>query len=224
MREGSVRLDLWATLLILFSIFVLGDIVTTVWLIHNDPSGISNEGNPFGALLYMKYGVIGLFLGKFIFFIPFSLTVLTLERRYAHVDWLCRANEIAILGLLAYSLVVFLNNFVAIIVLEAMKGWPFMLQILPVIRFFIIVFCLSLEVGILGLCGFRSWLRRAEAIAGSILMVVPLLVYEPIYVFLSESPLLLVAYMASLLTILGIALYITDEVIKERAARRTPNV
>lgn len=218
MSRASIGLDVLATLLILFSVFVLGDIVTTVWLIYNDPSGISNEANPFGALLYLKYGVAGLFFGKVLFFFPFSVMILIAESRFQGVGWFHHANEVIVLGLIAYSLVVFLNNTVAIIMLHAMRGWPFMVKLLSVMRLFILIFTLSLEVGVLNLLGFRGWLRRVEAVLGSLLVILPLLMYEPLYRFLSENPLMLVAYLASMLTVLGVSFYLTDEALKERGA------
>ncbi|MFQ6076687.1 MAG: hypothetical protein ACE5Z5_11225, partial [Candidatus Bathyarchaeia archaeon] len=176
-RNGDPITNIFFVLLLLFSIFVLGDIITTTWLIHNDPAGISNEANPFGAMLYLKYGVTGLFLGKMAFFLPFSVMVITTESRYRSVKWFRQASEVVVLGLIAYSLVILLNNLTAVILLNAFRGWPFLLQLLSAMKFLIIVFSLSLEAAILGLCGLKGWMRRAEIIIGTILIVVPLLLF-----------------------------------------------
>jgi len=213
--DDSVK-NTFFILLLLFSIFVLGDIITTTWLIHNDPGGISNEGNPFGAMLYVKYGIAGLFIGKMAFFVPFSAMIITTTSRYSNIKWFRQASEIVVLGLIAYSLVILLNNLTAIIVLSVFKGLPFLLQILPTMKFLIIVFALSLQGSILGLSGLKSRKRSLEIIAGTVLIVIPLLVYDPLYSFLAKDPLLFIAYNASMLTIMGIAFYITDEIIRKR--------
>jgi len=213
--RGSVGKTFFV-LLLLFSIFVLGDIITTTWLIHNDPAGISNEANPFGAILYSKYGVAGLFIGKMAFFLPFSIMLISAESRYRNIKWLRQTNEIIVLGLIAYSLVIFLNNFTAILVISFFSGWPFLLQILPAMKFLIVVFSFSLEGAILGLCGLKSRMKNIEIIIGTILIVIPLLFHDAIYTFLAGNPLLLVAYVASAITILGIAFYIIDEIIRKK--------
>lgn len=207
-------------LLLLFSVFVLGDIVTTTWLIHNDPAGISNEGNPFGAMLYLRYGVAGLFLGKMTFFLPYSIMILTTETKYQSLTWYHKASEIVVLGLIAYSLIVFLNNVTAIIVLNALKGLPYLHQLLAAMKLFILVFSLTLEVSVLGLLGEKSWMRGLGVAVGTLLIVGPLLYVDPLYTLLAERPALLVAYLASTITILGIALYIAEEITQKRGRLR----
>ncbi|MFQ6076051.1 MAG: transglutaminase-like domain-containing protein [Candidatus Bathyarchaeia archaeon] len=59
-------------------------------------------------------------------------------------------------------------------------------------------------------------MRYAEIIIGTLLIVVPLLAYKPLYIFLTENPPHLITYIASTLTILGIAFYIIDEILRER--------
>ena len=214
----------FVTLLVFFSIFVLADIITTTWLIQNDPSGISNEANPFGTMLYLKYGILGLFIGKMVFFLPFSIMVITAETKYYRSKWFCKASEIIVLGLIAYSLVIFLNNFTAIIVLSALKGWLFLSQLLSTIKFLIIVFSMSLEIIILELRGLKSHVQRVETVVGSLLIVVPLLLFDRLYIFLADNPYLLIAYIASLLVMLGIASYVTDEIIQTRNTNKTASI
>lgn len=61
--------------------------------------------------------------------------------------------------------------------------------------------------------------RYTEIVVGTLLIVGSLLFYDPLYSLLRGNPTLFVAYIASTLTMLGIAFYVIDEIIRER--RRT---
>ncbi len=132
-------------LLLILIIFVIGDTITTSWLIYNDPSGLSNESNQFAILLYSKYGIGGLLLAKMMFFLPFSTLTIIAESKYHKIKWFHHSTEIILISLIAYSLVIFLNNLIAIIIISAFKGLLSLLQLLPVMNIFIIV--LSVTVG-----------------------------------------------------------------------------
>ncbi len=49
---------------ILFLAFVVGDLVTTMWLIENYPGGIEGESNPWGVLIFSAEGITGMIFVK----------------------------------------------------------------------------------------------------------------------------------------------------------------
>jgi len=215
-EDGYSIHSLFFVLLVLFSVFVLGDVVTTTWLIHSDPAGIFHEVNPFGLSLYSNHGVAGLLLGKMVVFLPFSTIAITAESKYHKIGWFHKTSEVLLLGLIAYSLTIFLNNFLAIINISALKGLPSLFQLLPTMKFLIIILSLTLEGAFLGLSNLRSWMKYAEGIIGTTLIIAPPLLSHRLSILLTKNPLLLIGYVASMLIILGISFFITDGVIRER--------
>jgi hypothetical protein len=213
--EGSTY-SIFFILLILFSIFVLGDIITTTWLIHNDPAGISNEGNPFGIMFYSTYGIGGLLLAKMIFFLPFSILVITWESKYYKIKWFHQSSEVIVLGLIAYSLIIFLNNLIAIIIISASKGLLFLLQLLPIMKFLIIIFSIALTAALFSISGLKSRMKYSEVVIGTIIIIIPTLLYETLNIFIIVTPIYLIAYIGSILIILSIAFYIINEIVRER--------
>lgn len=207
-RDDNGLNTIFVLLLILFTIFVLGDISTTNWLIHNDPGGILHEANPFGALLYMRYGLAGLFLGKMFFFIPYSIMIFAIKSRYRNVRWFGEACEVIVLCLIFYSLIIFLNNVSAIIIHSALKGVEYLHQLFLPMKICILVLVVVYGASILSVFGVVSQSTKFEIMLRILAVIGPLIFYDPLYEFLSEYPIIFIAYFLSWIVLLGTAFYL----------------
>ncbi|MCW4032549.1 MAG: hypothetical protein NWF08_04050 [Candidatus Bathyarchaeota archaeon] len=203
-------------LLLLYIIFVTGDIITTTWLIYNDPAGIANEANPLAASLYLKFGVLGLILGKMIFFIPFSIIVINSENRYQKIKWFRQASEAIVLGLITFSLIIFLNNIIAMITISILKGVPYLLTLLQAMVFLTIILAIIIEGIILNHYNLMNHVIFLQIIIGTLLVITPLLLSHNTFFLLLKNPILFIGYILSTLIILGTAFYLTDEIIRYR--------
>lgn len=211
--SGKVRLDLIVLLLIYYCIYVGSDLATTYWLILNDPYGILHEANPIGRALYLSQGLVGLLIGKLLTFIPLSIMVIVFETKFRSLRWFRETTETVILGLITYSLIIFLNNFVAIIVITFFEGQVSLLY--PTIKGLILVLSASLGIVLLHVHGYGNLLMASEVVLGTAVTIGPLLLFDPLFEYLGENLWFLMGYVASVLTIIGIFFYITDEIIKE---------
>jgi hypothetical protein len=147
-KDGDPIYTLLFILLIILFIYVIGDVMSTAWLIYNDPVGLSNENNPLALLLYSKSGIGGLLVMKMSLFLPFSsLTIFTVNKYHA-IKWVHQSSEMILLGFTLYSLIIVLNNLLAIIVISAVKGLMFLVQLLPMMNAFIILISLVV-IGVL---------------------------------------------------------------------------
>lgn len=217
---GKVRLDLIILLMIYYSIYVVGDIATTYWLILNDPYGILHEGNPIGRALYLSQGLAGLLIGKLMTFIPLSAMVIIFETKYRNLKWFRETTETVTLGLITYSLILFLNNFAAIIVTTFFNGQ--LLQLYPTIKVLILILSTSLIIVLLRIHGHGNLLTISEVVLGTAITIGPILLFDPLFQHLGQNLWFSMVYLASMLTIVGIFFYITDEIIKER--KRKSNI
>ncbi len=115
--KGLIRKEIkGSTLLllgILFLFYVVGDYVTTSWLIHNDPVGISNESNPVAAALYVTLGYPGLLLAKLAAFIAIGIVVYFVEMKFPEQVRLNRLKKWILIILIAYSALIVMNNIYA---------------------------------------------------------------------------------------------------------------
>lgn len=107
---------------VLFAIYVVGDLTTTIWLIANYPGGIEEEWNPFASSIYNQWGISGMILSKVMYFIFLSTTVLILESLFSHEKKVTLATNFAILGLIALSLIVLTTNVLLIFQLSLNDG------------------------------------------------------------------------------------------------------
>jgi len=111
MRE---RLTVVTFLLITFYFFyVLGDVATTYLLITHDPQGIEGEGNVFAKKVYRRWGLAGLLAAKLIIY----MVAVTVFFYFSTSKHLYSLVEIAALFLIAYSIMIFYNNILALMVL-----------------------------------------------------------------------------------------------------------
>jgi hypothetical protein len=102
---------------ILFLSYVVGDYLTTSWLIHNDPAGIENESNPVAATLYRIFGHPGLLIAKLAAFIAIGSVVYFVEMRFPDQARVNKLKKVVLLVLIGYSLLIVLNNIYAIFTL-----------------------------------------------------------------------------------------------------------
>lgn len=212
----EVRLDLVILLLIYYAVYVVGDLSTTHWLILNDPYGVSHEANPIGVALYQSRGVLGLLLGKMATFVPLVLMVIVFEARFRSISWFRETTETVVLGLITYSLVILLNNFTAIIIIQVFRGEAHLLRLFPVIKGLILILSISLAVVLLRARGHGGLLRATETIIGTAAMVGPLLLYDPLFRYLGENMWTLLAYTLAMFTIIGAFFYVIEEIVRER--------
>ena len=142
-KDGDPTYTLLFILLVIFLIYVVGDVMSTTWLINNDPVGLSNENNPLALLIYSKSGIGGLLLVKMSLFLPFSSLMIFTVNKHHTIEWVYQSCEMILLGFTLYSLLIVLNNLLAIIVTSAVKGLTFLVQLLPVMNAFIILISLA---------------------------------------------------------------------------------
>lgn len=106
-------------LVVLYVAYVVSDYTTTQWLIANDPQGIENEVNPLAKHLYRDYGMAGMLAAKSLLYVAIGLTAVFVEASYQSQRKVRIFKELTMLALIAYSLVVVVNNSYAIFVISA---------------------------------------------------------------------------------------------------------
>lgn len=106
-------------LTVLYVAYVASDYISTSWLISNDPAGIANETNPLAHFLYNYHGLAGMLVAKSIVYLAIALTTITIEARYERQYGIKRWKDLTLLALIGYSLVVVVNNSLAVFVIGA---------------------------------------------------------------------------------------------------------
>lgn len=194
----EVKRDILILLILFYSIFVLGDILTTFWLINFYPSGISGEMNPLAYLIFKQYGYSGMIMSKISTFIIFSIIFIYLYIKYGKVKWFRETLEIILLGLSGLSVLVIINNVFSIIITSY-----FFLSESPIWLLKIHVFALSLLISILGtLLLFNKLYRVLEAFIGVVLAL------APIFFWPALNPILYLTYIVSLSIIISASIYL----------------
>jgi hypothetical protein len=94
--------------------FVIGDYVTTAWIINNE-AGVYREANPFVASLYIDYGYNGLLMAKIATFLMIGAAAYLIDMRFCRR--LDRLKNWAFLSLIAFYMLVVLNNTLVILTL-----------------------------------------------------------------------------------------------------------
>jgi len=95
--------------------FVIGDYVTTTWIINNE-AGIYREANPFVASLYSDYGYNGLLVAKIATFLMIGAAAYLIDMKFCRR--LDRLKEWAFLVLIGFYMLVVLNNTLVIYALS----------------------------------------------------------------------------------------------------------
>jgi hypothetical protein len=216
LRKGAVRNELIFLLFILSIIYIAGDLVTTGWLIFNDPSGILNETNPIGRYLYIKGGLQALVIGKLVAFVPLIILSLIFDSKYRDVVWFREVIETSLLGLLTYSMIIILNNLFAIYVIAFTNNQMNLVSFLPVLRGLSFFISVTFSALILRVLGVQDYLKMFEVYFGTIVLAGPLTLYSPLLNVLKGNVWLFLSYIMSVLTFLGIFFYLIEESRKNR--------
>lgn len=95
--------------------FVIGDYITTTWIINNE-GGVYREANPFVASLYIDYGYNGLLVAKIATFLMIGAAAYLIDMKFCRR--LDRLKNWAFLVLIAFYMVVVLNNTLVIYALS----------------------------------------------------------------------------------------------------------
>jgi len=120
--QHSIRGETLVILGVLFAIYVVGDLTTTIWLVSNFPGGIEGEWNPLASVIYNENGISGMIASKVIFFIFLSTVAILLESFFYHEKKVMLAINFSILGLIALSLIVMTTNVLLIFELSLQNG------------------------------------------------------------------------------------------------------
>jgi len=121
-KTHSIQAETLIILSILFAFYVVGDLMTSIWLISNHPEGIAAESNPIGIILFTQQGFVGLMMAKILVFIALSLMTIMLEFHYKHERNVMIVSNLTILGLMALSLIVVTVNVMMIYTLSLIEG------------------------------------------------------------------------------------------------------
>lgn len=95
--------------------FVIGDYITTTWIINNE-AGIYREVNPFVASLYIDYGHNGLLVAKIATFLMIGAAAYVIDMKFCRR--LDRLKNWAFLALIGFYMLVVLNNTLVIFTLS----------------------------------------------------------------------------------------------------------
>lgn len=109
-------------LTILFFAFVLGDLMTTIWLVDNYPGGIDGESNPLGTAIFSSNGVLGMIVAKIAVFSILATSVIMMEYLYKNNKNVMRISHFTLLGLTGWSLVIVTINVMLMYFLSAQGG------------------------------------------------------------------------------------------------------
>ncbi len=202
---------------VLCGFYVLGDLMTTVWLINNHPTGIQGESNPLGVVLFNDQGFGGLLVTKVAVFIAVALTAIMIEARYADNRKMMRLSHLVILGLMAWSILVVTNNVLVVYTMSLQQGT---LENMFLFRLYVTLFSITL----VGLIGLPFLLRRSIRVVQAMLAVAvilgPLAFSPQMYEFLFvESMMNLIIYIVSMLGITALMLYSTERLYTLARAR-----
>jgi len=214
-----VRNELIFLLFILSIVYIAGDLLTTGWLIFNDPWGILHETNPIGRYLYIEGGLQGLIVGKLVAFIPLIILSLVFDSKYRDVVWFREVIETSLLGLLTYSMIIILNNLFAIYVISFASSQTDFLSFLPVLRGLSFFLSVTFSTLILRVIGVQDYLTMFEVYFGTIVLVGPLTMFSPLLNVLKGNMWLFLSYILSVLTVLGIFFYLIEEIRKRKTEK-----
>ena len=201
-KGGELSADLLISLMLFYGVFVIGDVVTTFWLIVHSPEGIAGEASPIGRFLYENYGFAGMIAGKIAAFLAFSLAVVSLWSKYVGVRWFEEALETIILAMSGYSALVVVNNVASIAYVSALLGTP------PreALRVLAAVLTLSL-IGAVARAIFKETARFVASLIGILVALMPLIFWPKLNVLLYTG------YVATLFVLIILSFYYVEEVV-----------
>jgi len=129
-QKNQIEAQTIVMLGILFLAFVVGDLVTTMWLIENYPGGIQGESNPWGVIIFSAEGISGMIFVKLGVFMILASSAILMEYFYKHEKNLMRVSHYTIIGLTGWSLVIVTVN-VMIMYMLSVQSNVYEMEFLP---------------------------------------------------------------------------------------------
>lgn len=191
MTTQSINIQTVLVLGILFLFYVIGDLVTTIWLVGHHPEGIGGESNPLAVLLYTQQGVFGLIFAKVIVFMAIATMIMILEFHYSHIKKIMMISNFTILGLMAWSLIIVTVNMLLIYTLSLSEGTY---ESEFITKTYLVIFAVSFAGLILVPKFIPSSLGKIELMLGAMVMFGPFAFSPGLYQFLLDQSILNLAF------------------------------
>jgi hypothetical protein len=210
----KARGEVLFSLFVWYLLYVIIDVVTTIWLIQHSPLGISGERDPLAMAYYQSFGTIGLLIGKILFFMPCAFAAVTMDAYYKRVPWFKEVTETVVLGLIGYTLIVILNNILAIAETALAAGELELLASLlaRTIGLGSLLIATVLAYGTARIVGMKDNYRILEVAMGTAIIVGPLFLWKgALTETFSAHPLTLLAYVGAMFVFVAVAIYMLDE-------------
>ena len=201
-----------------FLLYVVIDIVTTFWLIQHSPLGISGESDPLARVYYQSFGTAGLLMGKLLTFVPFAFAAVAMDAHYNRVPWFKEVTETVILSLIGFTLLVILNNILAITEMAIASNQLGLLDSLlaHTIGLGSLLIATVLGYGTARIVGLRENYRMLEVAVGTSLIIGPLFLWKgTLTQTFSAHPTTLMAYLAAMFTLVAVAIYMLEDFKKQ---------
>jgi hypothetical protein len=199
-------------------LYVVIDVVSTLWLIQHSPLGLSGETDPLARAYYQGFGTAGLLAGKLLFFVPCAFATVMMDAYYKHIPWFKEVTEGVVLSLIAYTLIVVLNNILAISQTAIVAGELGLLVSLlaRTIGLGSLLIATVLAYGTARIVGVKDNYRILEVAIGTVAIIGPLFLWKGTLTqtFLAQ-PLTLLAYLTAMFTFVGAAIYMLEEFKKQ---------
>jgi hypothetical protein len=212
------RSEVLFSLFVWYLLYVLIDVVTTLWLIQNSPLGISGERDPLALAYYQSFGTAGLLLGKLLFFVPCAFAAVTMDAYYSRVPWFKEVTETVVLSLIGYTLIIILNNTIAIAETALATGQlEFLASLLArTVGLGALLIATVLAYGTARIVGLKDNYRILEVAVGTSLIVGPLfLLRGTLTETFSRQPITLFAYVGAMFVFVAVGIYMVDEFKKQ---------
>lgn len=217
-QKGNIRVETLIILGVLFCFYVVGDIMTTAWLIDHYPGGIEGESNPLAALIFSGYGLAGLMVSKVFAFILISLCAIMIEFHYGNDRRSMKIRNLMVMGLMGWSIVIITNNVGLTYILSLYQGTP---EGTFLLRLYLSLFSIVLA-GLIGLPMFTHHGKRiVQAMLAVSIIFGPLAFSPQMYEFLlAENPLNFIIYGISMLGITALMLFSSERFYKQMVIRQ----
>jgi hypothetical protein len=214
----KVRGEVIFSLFVWYLLYVVIDVVTTFWLLQHSPLGLSGENDPLAKAYYQSFGTAGLLIGKLLFFVPCAFAAAMMDAYYEHVPWFKEVTEAVVLSLIAYTLIIILNNILAITETAIAAGeLGFLASLLArTIGIGSLLIATVLAYGTARIVGMKDNYRILEVAIGTVIIIGPLFLWKgTLTQTFSAHPLTLLAYLAAMFTFVGAAIYMVEEFKKQ---------
>jgi hypothetical protein len=210
----KARGEVLFSLFVWYLLYVIIDVATTLWLIQHSPLGLSGERDPLAMAYYQTFGSTGLLIGKLLFFMPCAFAAVTMDAYYNRVPWFKEVTETVVLSLIGYTLMVILNNILAIAETAVATGELELLGSLlaRTIGLGTLLIATVLAYGTARIVGVKDNYRILEVAAGTAIIVGPLFLWKGALTgTFSAQPLTLLAYLGAMFVFVAVAVYMLDE-------------